>query len=80
MGQQGDRGVPRAIVPTMIVMFGIPFLPLLISGRWGWAEAWAYAIISILGLVVSRLLAVRRHPDIAAERALRAAHERRPLG
>lgn len=53
----------------------IPFLPLLISRQWDWWEAWVYAIISILGIVISRVLAVRRHPDLLAERARYLQHE-----
>jgi protein-S-isoprenylcysteine O-methyltransferase Ste14 len=53
----------------------VPCLPLLISWRWGWWEAWAYAIISIGGFVVSRGLAARQHPDLIAERARFLAHQ-----
>jgi protein-S-isoprenylcysteine O-methyltransferase Ste14 len=53
----------------------IPFLPLLISWRWEWWEAWAYGIICILSFAVSRLLAARRHPDLLAERAKFLRHE-----
>lgn len=53
----------------------IPFLPLLISRQWDWWEAWVYAIISILGIAISRVLAVRRHPDLLAERARYLQHE-----
>lgn len=42
---------------------------MLISWRWDWWEAWAYAIICALGFILSRLFAARRHPDIIAERA-----------
>jgi protein-S-isoprenylcysteine O-methyltransferase Ste14 len=44
-------------------------LPMLISGRWDWWEAWVYAGITILGFAISRALTVRRHPDLIAERA-----------
>jgi protein-S-isoprenylcysteine O-methyltransferase Ste14 len=60
---------PRAIVQMLFFIIVIPFLPLLISWRWDWREAWAYAIIYILGFVASRALAARRHPDLIAERA-----------
>ena len=53
----------------------IPFLPLLISRQWDWWEAWAYAILYILGFVISRVLAARRHPDLIAERARFMQHE-----
>jgi protein-S-isoprenylcysteine O-methyltransferase Ste14 len=53
----------------------IPFLPLLISWRWDWWEAWVYAMIGILGFAISRVLAARRHPDLIAERARFMQHE-----
>jgi len=58
----------------LVVIFLVPFLPLVISGRWGWWEAWTYALISILGFIISRLLAARRHPDIIAERGRSLVH------
>jgi protein-S-isoprenylcysteine O-methyltransferase Ste14 len=66
---------PRVIVLILIVVVGIPFLPLLISRQWDWWEAWIYAFISIFGFVISRALAARRHPDLLAERARFLRHE-----
>jgi len=71
---------PKALsLRTVILMFFfivvIPFLPLLISRQWDWWEAWVYAIISILGIAISRVLAVKRHPDLLAERARYLQHE-----
>jgi protein-S-isoprenylcysteine O-methyltransferase Ste14 len=66
---------PRVIVVTLIVVVGIPFLPLLISRQWDWWEAWVYAFISIFGFAISRELAARRHPDLLAERARFLRHE-----
>jgi protein-S-isoprenylcysteine O-methyltransferase Ste14 len=59
----------RSIILMVIVVFVIPFLPMIISGVWDWPEAWAYALIGVLGFILSRALAVRRHPDILAERS-----------
>jgi protein-S-isoprenylcysteine O-methyltransferase Ste14 len=60
-------------VPVMIILaltvLAMPFLPLLISWRWGWWEAWVYAAAAILGFLASRGLAARKNPDIIAERA-----------
>jgi protein-S-isoprenylcysteine O-methyltransferase Ste14 len=58
----------------VLVVIVVPFLPLLLSGNWRWWEAWVYAVIFILGFIVSRLLAARRHPDILVERAQFATH------
>ena len=59
----------RSIVLMVLVVFVFPLLPMLISGQWEWWEAWAYALLSMLGFVISRALAARRHPDILMERA-----------
>ena len=59
----------RALVLMVFFIVGIPFLPLLISRRWDWWEAWGYALIGILGFAISRAVAARRHPDLLAERA-----------
>ncbi|MHB1319568.1 MAG: methyltransferase family protein [Anaerolineae bacterium] len=70
------RGItPRAIVQAVLVVLVLPFLPLLVSGRWDWRAAWVYGIVSVLGFVLSRVLAARRHPDIVAERARFQNHE-----
>jgi protein-S-isoprenylcysteine O-methyltransferase Ste14 len=60
---------PPVIGQLIFFIVVIPFLPLLISRQWDWWEAWAYAILYILGFVTSRVLAARRHPDLIAERA-----------
>ena len=59
----------RTIVQLILVLVVMPLLPMIISGAWTWWEAWTYAIISFFGFVISRRLAVRRHPDILAERS-----------
>jgi len=66
---------PRVVVLMLFFVVVIPFLPLLISWRWDWGEAWVYAIICILGFAISRVLAARRHLDLLAERARFMQHE-----
>ncbi len=66
---------PRVVVQMSFFVVVIPLLPLLISWRWDWWEAWVYAIICILGFAISRVLAARRHPDLLAERARFMQHE-----
>jgi protein-S-isoprenylcysteine O-methyltransferase Ste14 len=63
------------ILQLLFLIVLMPFLPLLISWHWDWWEAWAYGILSILGFVVSRVLAARRHPDLITERARILQHE-----
>ncbi len=66
---------PRTIILMLFFIVIIPFLLLLISRHWDWWEAWVYALISILGFVISRLLATRRHPDLLVERSRFLQHE-----
>jgi protein-S-isoprenylcysteine O-methyltransferase Ste14 len=60
---------PQVLVLMVLIVVVVPFSPLLITRRWGWWEAWVYALISILGFAASRALAAQRHPDLLTERA-----------
>ncbi len=75
MNDKRKAFTPRVLIQMLIFIVVVPFLPLLISWRWDWWEAWVYAIICILGFAISRVLAARRHPDILAERARFLQHE-----
>jgi protein-S-isoprenylcysteine O-methyltransferase Ste14 len=75
MKHQQSMITPRVILQLLFFIVAIPFLPLLISRQWDWWEAWVYAIISILGFVISRVLATRRNPDLIAERLRTTQHE-----
>lgn len=60
---------PRAVIQMLVFIVLIPFLPLLVSGRWGWWEAWVYFIVAVGSFIISRALAARRNPGILSERA-----------
>lgn len=75
MDSQPKTITPRTIVQMLFFVVIVPFLPLLISWRWDWWEAWVFAILCIANFVVSRALAARRHPDLIAERARFLRHE-----
>jgi protein-S-isoprenylcysteine O-methyltransferase Ste14 len=75
MNDQTKTVTPRVVAQMLFFIVVVPCLPLLISWRWGWWEAWVYAITCILGFAVSRLLAARRHPDLLAERARFLRHD-----
>jgi protein-S-isoprenylcysteine O-methyltransferase Ste14 len=66
---------PRVIIQMLFFIVLIPLLPLFVSLRWSWWEAWVYGLLSILSFVVSRLLVARRHPDLIAERSRYMQHE-----
>lgn len=59
----------RAAVLIIVFILGMPMLPMLVSGRWNWPEAWAYAGLTIAGFAFSRYLAARKDSSILAERA-----------
>lgn len=75
MSENSKTFTLRTVIQMLFFILVIPFLPLLISWHWGWWEAWVYPIIAVLGFVVSRILAARRHPDLIAERAKMLQHE-----
>jgi protein-S-isoprenylcysteine O-methyltransferase Ste14 len=64
----------RVLIQVLLFVVVVPFLPLLISGRWGWWGAWVYAIVCILSFAISRTLAGRRHPGLLAERGRMLRH------
>ena len=59
----------KTVLRLVVVLLVFPLIPMLVSGVWDWWEAWIYALLSIIGFVVSRVLAAQRHPDILVERA-----------
>ncbi|MFO8036578.1 MAG: isoprenylcysteine carboxylmethyltransferase family protein [Anaerolineales bacterium] len=66
---------PRLLIQLIVFILIVPLLPLLITWRWAWWEAWVYAAINILGFVISRALVARRHPDLLGERARTMDHK-----
>lgn len=69
MSLRATLATPRVVGMLILVLIVVPMLPLLITGKWDWWEAWAYVAVSIVGFALSRWLAARRHPDLIAERA-----------
>jgi protein-S-isoprenylcysteine O-methyltransferase Ste14 len=69
MSEQTKAFPWRAVVQMVLIVVAAPFLPMILSWRWDWWQAWAYALLSILAFAVSRALAARRNPDLIAERA-----------
>ncbi len=75
MNRQQRTINPGVFAKYVVAVVVIPIMPLFISGRWDWWEAWVFAITYILGFAISRTLAARRHPDLIAERARLLKHE-----
>jgi protein-S-isoprenylcysteine O-methyltransferase Ste14 len=59
----------KVILQLILVLIVLPLLPILITSRWNWWEAWILAAISFFGFIISRYLAKRKNPGILAERA-----------
>lgn len=51
---------------TMLIFMAVLFLA---AGKLDWWEGWAYVIQAIVVLVISRVILIRRNPDLAKERA-----------
>lgn len=58
-----------AVIRMLVLLVGVQLLPLLVSQRWSWFEAWLYAGIQMGTFVVSRVLVARVHPSLLRERA-----------
>jgi len=66
---------PRVAFQSIVFIVLVPMLSLIISWQWDWWEAWFYAMVYILGFLISRYLAWRKNPDILAERSKFLQHE-----
>lgn len=75
MENQKRVNIARVVIMLLLVLVVIPLLPILISGRWNWWEAWVMVVVFILSFVVSRALAARKTPDILKERANYNQHD-----
>ena len=75
MDNQKKSFTPRYVIPLLLFIIVIPFLPLLISWSWDWWEAWVYGFINVLGFAISRAIAGKRNPDLITERAQFMKHE-----
>lgn len=75
---QPDKGAgvdARVFVRFALTIVLICALLFLAAGTWRWPEAWAYVVVYVALVVISRYLIARRHPDLLAERARFAAAE-----
>jgi protein-S-isoprenylcysteine O-methyltransferase Ste14 len=75
MNEKTNLITPRTVLFLLVFIVLVPLLPLIISWQWGWWEAWVYAVINILGFIVSRYLASWKHPDLIAERGKFLDHQ-----
>jgi protein-S-isoprenylcysteine O-methyltransferase Ste14 len=69
MTEQPKPNIISIIVQLLLVVVIAPLFPMIISGDWSWWQGWAFAAVTILSFVVSRLVARHFHPDLLRERA-----------
>lgn len=74
---ENNKGVniPRIADMLLLVLVVIPLLPILVSGKWDWWQAWIMAGVFVLSFIISRAIAARKTPDILKERANYNQHE-----
>lgn len=75
MGNNKGVNIPRIAVMLLLVLVVIPLLPILVSGKWDWWQAWIMAGVFVLSFIISRAIAARKTPDILKERANYNQHE-----
>ncbi|MCB9135501.1 MAG: isoprenylcysteine carboxylmethyltransferase family protein [Anaerolineales bacterium] len=75
MNRSSTPATLRAVLQALFFVLVVPFLPLLISWRWNWWEAWVFGLVNIVGFIVSRAFAARRNPDLLNERAKMLDHD-----
>jgi protein-S-isoprenylcysteine O-methyltransferase Ste14 len=63
-----SRPGARAVVGLVLFALLVPAALLVAGGDQGWLAGWAYAALFVVSIVASRLIAVRLHPDLLAER------------
>ncbi len=60
---------PKGVLQLVIFAPAMLVILLLSAGRWDWWEAWAYSIIGLLIMVISRGIVIGKFPDLAVERS-----------
>ena len=58
-----------AIVRFAVLLLLVCILLFVAAGSIDWPMGWAYVLVSLASTALSRFVALRRHPDLAAERA-----------
>ncbi|HUW68605.1 MAG TPA: isoprenylcysteine carboxylmethyltransferase family protein [bacterium] len=65
----------KTVVMLVVALVILPILPILITGRWDWWQAWAYAAATMISFAASRAVASKKHPGILKERAESLEHK-----
>lgn len=60
---------PRTVISLLIFLFLPPILLFGAAGTIKWGMGWLYIILTIGGVILSRILVARVHPDLLTERS-----------
>ncbi len=75
MESKNKKSTVRVYIMLLLVLVFIPLLPMIITGRWNWWEAWVMAAVYVLSFVIGRGIAASKTPDILMERANYLGHD-----
>lgn len=75
MESKNKASIVRIAIMLLLVLVVFPLLPMIISGRWDWWQAWVMGALFLLSFIVSRAIAARKAPDILKERANYTRHD-----
>ncbi len=65
----GGASVLRMLVRFMLMMLLLPAIMFIAAGTLNWLMAWLYTILTVSVVVGSRILVLRKNPDMLLERS-----------
>lgn len=71
--ETGIRLSPGRMVAMLLYFLITPALLFLAAGTFRWWQGWVYAVLMFTGMIVGRLMVLRVHPGLLAERATAAS-------
>jgi protein-S-isoprenylcysteine O-methyltransferase Ste14 len=69
------RTIVRAVVGFTVFLFLAPVVMFVAAGDWRWGWGWIYVGLSLMAVVLSRVIAARKNPNMLAERARFTEHQ-----
>lgn len=67
--KDGIKLTPKSVIGMAVILILLPLILFVASGKIDWWEAWVMAIIVDASMIISRLIIITKHPDLAIERA-----------
>jgi protein-S-isoprenylcysteine O-methyltransferase Ste14 len=63
-----SRAAARAVFSFVMLVLLLPAMLFISAGTLNWPMGWAYVIVTLAVTLVSRIIMLRTHPDLALER------------